>query len=126
MSGRGSWWPLALSGAVLIASCGSKSRSPPLNDDQTVSRPAGSVGTKKCEDFKSLISACYDDYCASNQGPPTRFCTCWLAGMDLDTRTCACVRFDLDSLCRIFNLENIDLSRFSCGDVGSSVDDVCN
>jgi hypothetical protein len=45
--------------------------------------------------------------------------------MILDTQTCGCVRGDLDNLCRIFNLDNIDLSPISCGDAGSFIGDTC-
>jgi hypothetical protein len=116
------FWVLALGAAGLVASCGGKSRAPPLNRDRAV---PGSVGTPRCTEWKGLLSDCYDGYCA-NEGETTTFCECWTQSKDLDMRTCTCVPLDLDDACRYVNLENVDFSKFLCSDASSAVGNMCN
>jgi hypothetical protein len=113
-----------MSAAMLVVSCGSKSRSPPLNDDVTAPG-AANIGTKECEDLKKRVVACYDDYC-TNDGGTAPFCGCWNKGMDIETRSCACIRLDLDSICRFWDFENFSPSLFSCSDATSIVGSLCN
>lgn len=120
---RSSWVP-ALAALVLAASCSSKSRSPPLNDDPTASRPAGSTGPGSCERFKTIATRCFDYFCAGDAGM-SAFCACWADGQDLDARDCTCIPMDLDGVCRTFNLNDANDVNFACGDL-RALGNICN
>jgi hypothetical protein len=124
MSGARATWQVALSTAVLVVSCGSKSRSPPLNDDPTVHGTAGSSGSGSCERFKTIATTCFDGFCAADAAT-SAFCACWAERMDIDARDCSCIPLDLDSVCRSFNLQNVNDVNFACGDL-RALGNICN
>jgi hypothetical protein len=102
-------------GGVVVGSTGGTILMPSTGGAPTVS---------KCEQFKSLITSCYDGYCAG-AGSSSAFCRCWTQGLDINTSSCVCITLDLNQACQVINLDNLDLSRFDCAAAGSTVGNFC-
>lgn len=113
-------------GNMAVGSGGLMSGGAPSGGVSGQPSSGGTTGTaSKCEQFKRLLSDCYDGYCAA-AGAAKPFCACWTQGKDIDTQSCACVPLNLDQICSVLNLDNVDLSRFDCGAAGTTVGNLCN
>ena len=69
-----------------------------------------------------VVTECYDARCV---GSLSRFCACWIQGMDLDPETCVCVPRDLAAVCEPTNLMLIDPANYNCDAAMGYVESLC-
>lgn len=65
----------------------------------------------KCETFKQVVVDCYDSGCEGNS---SAFCGCWQQQKDIDPQTCECAPLNLDALCVIVDLDNVNPAQYNC------------
>jgi hypothetical protein len=80
---------------------------------------------EKCDALLDVVVDCYDGYC-HGEGTAVPFCQCWNNGQDISVESCQCIPLDLESVCQVINLDQVDPNAYNCSAATSFVSEFCN
>jgi hypothetical protein len=83
----------------------------------------GDNSSDKCNQLKSLVTDCYDGWCAG-EGANSAYCGCWQQGKDLNVNDCSCIPLNLNPLCDFVDLDNWN-GQYDCSAATSIVAGYC-
>ena len=69
--------------------------------------------SEKCDEIIDVVVSCYDDFCAE-EGVDTAFCGCWNQDMDIETASCECVPQNVEMVCDVIDLDDVDPADYDC------------
>jgi hypothetical protein len=79
----------------------------------------------KCDALLEVVVECYDGYCGG-AAASSAFCQCWNNGQDIDVNSCQCIPLNLEQVCEVINLDEVDPNAYNCSAATSIVSDFCN